>query len=839
MIFKLFIFKEIKRYPLFFLLISFTLFLGTSGLIGINVISGQIQNQLKLNAKELLTSDLCVTARRPLFQNEIDHINRIIEGKFLKRYELLDVYSMIRHERTGQTRLVEIRAVENEFPFYGNLKVQKGNFRSSGFFISKDLASLWSVREGDQFKIGENFYNVLGIIQEDSSQGIRGFALAPRVYLPLVELKKNGLLKTGATGSFSHHFKLSKDLSPKAVFEIKSKMIKGLNDRAVKVILPEESSEQTGRTLNYLTDFMSLAALVGLLLALIGIFYLYQSHLIERLKDLSLFHLLGISKFQIISGLLIQFSLLFFLVVLCDYILLVPVLKLISPVISSVLGLDLPSKPNFSTTFQTLPLLFALVISIIVPLVFALMRTGLIAQLKSRRIVFGKFYLKDFFPFLFLFWFFAVQLSHSYKTGSLFFLGMVFILLVSSGVVFLLQYLLLKFSKQSLLNPRIETGLAIRNIIRSGSKLTLSFVSLTLGAALISLILQLDLLVKNEFTLDNRKPALFVFDIQEDQIEDLKQFSSQVGNELENITPMIRARLEKINGQAVERVEESGEQTRDAEMESRFRNRGINLTYRSELTSAEKIVSGEPFPKNASNRTEAYISLEKRFASRMGISLGDKLTFDVQGIEIHAIVRNFREVKWTSFYPNFFVNFEPGFIDEAPKTYLAVINQGVDKYLYQRSVMDKFPNISFIDVEELIKKLSVFFEKSRLAIELVSLLSLGIGMIILYGLSHDQVYRRYYDIALLKTLGLSHFQIRFQLIIEFGAIFLLAIICGFTTGIGLASLIGKEVFKVGPIFEFSHLMPPFFGLSVICLITIILASRKAVKANPRELLSDI
>src|SRR5690606_15529119 len=167
---------------------------------------------------------------------------------------------------------------------------------------------------------------------------------------------------------------------------------------------------------------------------------------------------------------------------------------------------------------------------------------------------------------------------------------------------------------------------------------------------------------------------------------------------------------------------------------------------------------GDPFPVAASSEQRAaFVSIEKRFAQRMGLKLGDKVTFDVQGVEVEGEVRNFREVKWTNFYPNFFVNVEPGYIDEAPKTYLAVLPQGPAevKRSIQRDAVEKFPNISFIDVEELISKLATLFEKSRQAMEVISWLSLGVGLVILYGLSHDQVYRRYYDLALMKTLGFS------------------------------------------------------------------------------------
>ena len=168
----------------------------------------------------------------------------------------------------------------------------------------------------------------------------------------------------------------------------------------------------------------------------------------------------------------------------------------------------------------------------------------------------------------------------------------------------------------------------------------------------------------------------------------------------------------------------------------------------------------------------------------MDISIGDKLTFDIQGIEFEGIVRNIREVKWTSFYPNFFVTIEPGVIDAAPKTFLAILPKGPRELklsLQHQSVL-KFPNISFIDVEELVNKLSELFIKSRKAIVIISWLSLLVGLVILYGLSHDQVYRRHYDLALLKTLGFSGSQLRLNLFTEFGLLFLTSMTLGLFLG---------------------------------------------------------
>jgi putative ABC transport system permease protein len=842
-IFKLFLSKEIKKFPFFFLLLTFNLLIGTLGLTGINIVSDQVKGKLTENAKELLTSDIVVSARRDLLPLEKESLDRVLQPLSFKTYRLVDIYSMVRHERSSQTRLVEIRSFEEGFPFYGNIRVQNGTFKSDGLFISKDLAELWGIVLHDELKIGEKFFTVQGIVTNDSSQGLRGFSLAPRIYLPLALVESTGLLRPGFTGGYARHF-LIPDYKVKDFEILKKNLLKALPDAAIKVTLPEESSEQTGKVISYLTDFMSLAALIGLLLSLVGIFYLYQSHLTSRLKDFCLFNLYGLSKRQIIFGLVLQFTCVSIFVFLIQLSLMTPAYNAARPFLSQGLGIELSQRLNFSGLLFQLPFLYGLGITILIPLLLGLMRISLGLQLKASKISLGTFRFYDFLPFSILLWAFAVYLGHSIKIGSLFFLSLLIVFILSTVLIRLIQSILKRFLHSlGALTSHLEIGLAMRNIIHSGHKLTLSFLSLTLGATLISFILQLDSLIQKEFALDEKKPSLFIFDIQDEQMKPLERFAEKKGVELEGITPMIRARLDKVNGKTFTRVDEtSGPRTREEEMESRMKNRGINLTYRQDLSPSERIVEGSPFPKN-NNVTEeraAFVSLEKRFAQRMGLKIGDVITFDIQGVSIEGIVLNFREVKWTSFYPNFFVNVEPGFIDDAPKTYLAVLPQlhHQTKRSFQRDAVGEFPNISFIDVEELIAKLSDLFQKARQAIEVISWLSLAVGFVILYCLSHDQVYRRYYDLALMKTLGFSSGSLRKFLLVEFGFLFFFATSFGFALGWLIAVLIGHEVFKIPWGIDWQKLIYPGLILSILCLVTILASSWRALKAKPRELLSD-
>jgi putative ABC transport system permease protein len=839
-IFRFFFFRELKRFPFFFLLLLFTLFLGTIGLIGIKLIAGQVKEQLENNAFNLLTSDFVVSARRDFYPKEKEVLEEKMKGK--TTYQVIDVYSMVTHLKNEQTRLVELRGIEKGFPFHGEIKLESGVFDFRGFYISKDLSELWQVKVGEVLQVGGLKLVVKGIVSADTSVGLRGFSLAPRAYLPISEIQRAGLLKPGSTGGFAYHYLLPGMTKPD-LLALKRSLYSELRDPAIRVVLPEDSSEQTGRVIQMISNFMSLSALIGLILSLVGVFYLYQSHLQARLKDLCLINLFGFQKKNLILMIVVQFSLLFGFVFLLDLALITPGYKILVPVLSQNLGLDLNPHIKIFPVFSLMPFLYGLSLTILIPLLLGLLRTSMGAQLKAPKLSLGRFRFYDFIPFIVCLWGFSSYLADSQKIGFYFFASLIVVFILSTLIVMGLQKLLKTFvGSRGLLNPSLSAGLAWRGLSRSGHKLTLSFLSITLGATLISLVLQLDRMIQSEFVWDDHKPGLFIFDIQDEQMESFKEFAKKDGTSLEAITPMIRARLSQVNGKKFEKSKASySVRSAQEDEEDRLRNNALNLTYRDYLTDAEKIVDGTPFPKKRSDPdAPVLVSLEKRWSERAKVKVGDHLTFDVQGVEVEGKVHNIKEIKWTTFYPNFFVTLEPGVIEGAPKTYLAVIPAGdhQSKISFQRKAADAYPNISFIDVEEMIGKLSRLFEKSRQAIEIISYLSLLVGLVILYGLSHDQVYRRIYDLALMKSLGLSSRQIRSNLLIEFGSLFTLAMLLGFFLGWLIAQIIGKEIFKLSLMIDWPRMIYPGVFLLILCCLTILLSSWRIVEAKPRSLLSD-
>ena len=171
----------------------------------------------------------------------------------------------------------------------------------------------------------------------------------------------------------------------------------------------------------------------------------------------------------------------------------------------------------------------------------------------------------------------------------------------------------------------------------------------------------------------DERPSLFLFDIQPEQVEPLQAFMDSSLARIQNMSPLIGARLLKIKGESVNvEVEGFG---REAERARHFRNRTLNLSARAELNSSEKLVSGRDFSGvyDAKVSTVVEASLEVRYAQRLGLELGDHFTVDILGMEVEARVINLRKVRWTSFQPNFFVVLQPGLLEDAPRTYLASI----------------------------------------------------------------------------------------------------------------------------------------------------------------------
>ena len=214
--------------------------------------------------------------------------------------------------------------------------------------------------------------------------------------------------------------------------------------------------------------------------------------------------------------------------------------------------------------------------------------------------------------------------------------------------------------------------------------------------------------IEQEIGLDDPRgnlPSLSLFDLQEEQLEGVKMLLEKEGAALGNVTPWVRGRIISLKGKPYERSLRKEEEMNNPDEQRRnaFRNRSFNLSYRDHLLESEQLLAGRPFSGiyEPGSGKAAEISVEHKYADALGLGLGDTMGIEVAGIPINAVVVNLRRVRWTSFQPNFFVQMQPGVLDQAPKTFLGTLhhlNQQAKESL-QNKLVQKFPTVSILDVE--------------------------------------------------------------------------------------------------------------------------------------------
>ncbi len=818
--------------------------LGLVGFLCVEAYKDSITEYMAENSKSILTADLSVSVRRNFTEKEKSDLIKAlpVDAQISESY---DFFSMLQFE--DQNRLVLIKAIDERYPFYGEIELETGK-RISGAdpkaIIGQKKA--WAYLElqeqlgmvlDSQIKLGKLTLQIDDFVVKDASQTFRAGNFAPRIFIDKSLLPDSGLIQFGSTFTHSFLIKLPDD---KKAEQLRKDLFAAFPDPSINIESAETASEDSARQLKLFSDYLSLVSIVALFLASIGASYLFRLFLSQKLKEMAVLRCLGITANQTIRISILQTFIL-------GMISIVPALllaKAFIPLLARLLNNLTPFALAPVISWKSILISFALasVGSVLICLPFALR----IRDLKPN-FLFSEFRLPstvDFtnwtylLPSFLFFWGLAIFQSRSLNVGT------VFVLTVLGVVILLtiLGFVLMKAFDRS----RGSWPWFVRYSLKGASRRKASTLSvvITLGMAsmLMNILPQLKESIQTEFAADQSQlPSLFMFDIQDEQKDELLEFLKEYQIFDVKLYPLVRSRIIKINEVPYERViEKPTLLTREEEQSARSRNRGVNLSYRNKLSSSEQIIEGKPLSGTYNERSNmpVELSLEVKYAERMGIKLGDKIQFDIQGISIIGVVTNLRKVKWASFQPNFFILMQPGAISDAPKTYIGAVppmSKATKGYL-QKEIVQKFANISVIDLARTTQDIIRLADKFRWSLELMSLLGVLSGMMVLYSVVRTQVWLRRREINLLKVLGAKSQVLTGYIVIEFLSLSLGAVLIGVLTSTAVAYSLIKYLFVLE--FHFNFLWPLISTLVILLsgLAVILMATRKVMKERAMTIL---
>ena len=107
-------------------------------------------------------------------------------------------------ESAGITKVVELRAVQPGFPFYGRLTLQDGRpyshalLQNNGALVRPELLAQFGLAVGDDISIGKAQFTVRGVISLEPGRSLSAFSLGPRVFIDYDDLERPGCSRLAA-----------------------------------------------------------------------------------------------------------------------------------------------------------------------------------------------------------------------------------------------------------------------------------------------------------------------------------------------------------------------------------------------------------------------------------------------------------------------------------------------------------------------------------------------------------------------------------------------------------------------------------------------------------------
>lgn len=841
-----FVFSELFHSKRFVVLFLLNLSLGLTSFVALEFLKTSVDATISTQSRNVLGADIGTSSRRILKDEEWESIESLLPTEHTST-NIIEMFSMV--SKNSLSSLVQLKAVEMAFPYYGQvitkpMKKTSDLDDTTSIWVYPEILTLLNASIGDTLKLGDMNFRIAAVVEDDAASGI-STSMAPRIYMSMNALKKANLLREGTLAWHARLYKVP-GLSDPALEDLRDRIYKALPNSDVQIYTHKNASEQTGRLLNYLGDFLGLVSLAALFIACIGLTFLLSTYIQTKSKSIAILNAVGYSRSRALVFYFAQFVVIIALGSLISIGVAALVLPLIMQATQSVASFAIRLTMDMRSLLLSLSLGVVGGMLLILPHLVRLYKTNpnqLLRGAQWAKIQWTWIQYAAFVPAFTLFYFLSVRQMNSLKNGSLFFASF-----VGAGVVLYgLAYWTLPFLGRFDGIRWLPLRWALRDITRLRLVTVTGFLSLSLGIFLVNIVPQIKANIQAEIARppESKIPSLFLFDIQSEQVDELKNILSQEKIPLNNISPLIRARLIAVNNVPFSKGEGAFAKstTREEERESQFRNRGFNLSYRDELDSSESLVSGSPLPSTFDNSNPdaiAEVSLETRFADRLNLKIGDVLTFDIQETQVRGKVTSLRKVTWTSFQPNFFVLFQKGSLEDAPKTFLATIPKIPleQKIEMQKRIVRTMPNISLIDVDRLIQKLMTLIEQMGWALQVMSAFCILVGMTVLLALANDQIRTREWDIGLLKALGTRYSHITLCFILQFTLISVGAAISG-----GALSLIGSYIFSYylfDGTWYFNWKVPLMIllGVSIFSPVLIYFGIRRGLRFSAKELLNS-
>jgi len=778
------------------LLFSLAIVLGVAALVAIGSLRDNLERAIAEQTKGLLGADLVVNSRARL----TPEAEQFIAGLGGEQAREIAFNSMlIVPAAQGQTRLVQVKAIEGGFPFYGEFETRPAGARAGladgrSALVEETLMVQFGLQPGDRIRLGTAELRVAGALIQIPGESAAVATLAPRVIIPLAAVTETGLLQAGSLARHRAYVKF-----PPAVDV--EKLVRDLRDRFRELRLGfetvEERKRQLGAGIRNVNSFLSLVGFASLFLGAIGVASAIHAHVREKVPTVAVLRCLGASARTSFAIYLLQGV----------------GLGLVGALLGAMLGvaaqMALPRLMEglFPFKFQMglswLAVARGVGAGLLVSVLFALLPLLEIRRVSPLLAIRSAFAdgVRGRDPWRLavlaliggLIVWFAVAQAGRWQWGVGFALALLLGFGVLAGLARLVAWLARRFTPRSLpFAWRQGAG----NLHRPHNRTLLLLVSLGLGTFLMMTLYLTrgTLLGQLRIIGDSDRPNLMLFDIQDDQIEPLRRQLAELGAPARQHAAIVTMRITALKGRAVGDILKD----RASGIPAWTLRREYRSTYRGELSNTEQLVEGRFTGRVDPGEARPPVSIEEDLAKDLQVALGDEIEFDVQGVPVKAVVGSIRKVDWQRMQPNFFLVFPEGVLEPAPKFHIVALRaaSAADSARVQQAVVRAHPNVSAIDLALIMQTVDSVYAKASFVVEFLALFTVVTGVIVLAGAVLIGRQQRVRESVLLRTLGATKAQVNRILLAEYLALGTLGAATGAALAIGANWALAYFVFEV-------------------------------------------
>ena len=785
-----------RRLLFFFLCLA----IGVASIVTLRSVVQGVRATLGAEARTLLGADLALSTSRgwdaPTLEAVETRLARFPAGQRAAQVETL---TMVRpaDQAKAVSRLVELLGVDGRYPLYGSLELDGGQpyshrlLEGRGVLVRPELLAQLDVAVGDDVLIGDTRFRVRGVVLAEPGRRAGAFSLGTRVVVDRRDLESAGLLAFGSRATHRLLLRMPGGDTEKLARELRE----ALRDRFVSVRTYRSTEDQLGRELGRAENYLSLVGLVIVILGGVGVWSVIRVFVQQRLRSIAILKCVGASTGQILSVYLAQVILMGLTGSAIGLLLAAGAVAWLRPVVAEATGFEAAGGLTGGAAAQGagIGLLVALLFSLVPLLDVRHVRPSLLLREsdtpRPRR---DAIWYASSAGIALLLVALAAWQAGSWRVGAILAVGFaaVSVVLLGAGA------LLVRAMRPLRQSRHLAVRYASRRVGRPGSQVRPVLLAVGLGAFLVVgvRVLQGDVLGAMAISMRPGSPDMFLIDVQPDQADGVRAFLRASDAAADPILiPVLRARITAIRGT---------DTTLGSYEDVRGRGRGLGreyvVTYRSSLAGNERLVSGEFWP--AFPGEGAQVSVEQGLAERERLQPGDVIRFDVLGRAVEATVASIRSVDWSDTRAGgFMFVFRPGALESAPGTFIAPVQgpAGVRaRARFQRDLTARFPNVSVIDIREILAGVARVLRGVSLAVTVVGSLVLFSGILILVGSISMTRFQRMYEAAVLKALGATSGLLAAMLAVEYGLIGAVAGVIGSTGALGLSWAVARFVLEL-------------------------------------------